>query len=178
MNTSSKVIIYGKKVILRPFKINDITDNFSSYLNDNEVVKYSNQQFIHHTKDSCTHYMKSFENTNNLYLAIEDMVSGDLFGTMTAYIDINHNTADIGILIGNKNAWGLGIGTESWSLLMNFLFESKNIRKVTGGTLQVNKGMINIMKKNGMKHEATKKGQELINNKPVNMFYFCKFNLE
>lgn len=167
--------IFGNKVILRSFRIADITDDFVSFLNNTKVVRYSNQRFIRHTPESCLNYMKSFTDTDSIYLAIEDKDNGELLGTMTAYIDINHKTADIGILIGNRNVWGKGIGTESWGLLMNFLFSSADIRKVTGGTLKDNIGMINIMKKNGMTHEATQVAQEIIDNKPIDMLYFSKF---
>ena len=167
--------IFGNRVILRSFRIGDITDDFVSFLNDKKVVRYSNQRFIHHTPESCLNYMKSFIDTDSMYLAIKDKDSGEFLGTMTAYIDINHKTADIGILIGNRKFWGKGIGTESWGLLMNFLFSSSDIRKVTGGTLKNNIGMINIMKKNGMIHEATQVAQEIIDNKPIDMLYFSKF---
>jgi len=58
---------------------------------------------------------------------------------------------------------------------MNLLFSSVDIRKITGGTLENNTGMINIMKKNGMIHEATQVAQEIIDNKPTDTLYFCKF---
>jgi len=105
------VEIIGNRVILRSFRIGDITDTFVSFLNDKKVVKYSNQRFIRHTPESCLNYMKSFIGSDNMYLAIEDKDSGKLLGTMTAYIDINHKTADIGILTGNRKAWGKGIVT-------------------------------------------------------------------
>ena len=53
-------------------------------------------------------------------------------------------------MIGNKNSWGRGIGSEAWALMMDFLFSQCNIRKITGGTLKVNTGMVRIMKKNMM----------------------------
>ena len=90
--------IFGNRIILRSFRIDDITDDFVSLLNDKKVVRYSNQRFIRHTPESCLNYMKSFIGTDSIYLAIEDKDNGELLGTMTAYIDINHKTADIGIL--------------------------------------------------------------------------------
>ena len=61
---------------------------------------------------------------------------------------------------------------------MEFLFKQCNVRKVTGGTLEVNIGMVHIMQKSMMTHEATREEQELLDNKPVNVFYFCKFSDE
>jgi RimJ/RimL family protein N-acetyltransferase len=58
---------------------------------------------------------------------------------------------------------------------MNLLFTECKIRKITIGTLELNTAMIRIMTKSIMTHEAIKKDQELFNNKPVDILYFCKF---
>ena len=167
--------IVGDDICLRLFQEFDISDTFVSWLNDAEVVKYSNQRFLNHTIKSCDNYLKSFIDTNNIYMAVEDKATKELYGSMTAYTHIHHNVADIGLLIGNKKLWGKGVGFEAWTLMMNFLFTQCNVRKVTGGALEVNAAMIRIMEKSIMTHEATKKNQELFNNKPVDVLYFCKF---
>ena len=135
---------------LRSFRKSDISDTYVSWLNDVEVVKYSNQRFLNHTIESCQRYLDSFSDTDNIYMAIEDKVTKRLCGSITAYIQTNHGTADIGLLIGNKKFWGKGIGSEAWTLMMEFLFKQCNVRKVTGGTLKVNTGMVRIMKKTMM----------------------------
>jgi len=78
-------------------------------------------------------------------------------------------------LIGNKKLWGKGVGFEAWTLMINFLFTQCNVRKVTGGALDVNVAMSGIIEKSIMTQEATKKNQKLFNNKLVNVFYFCNF---
>jgi len=179
MNNSLKNLeIVGGAMRLRPFLKSDISNTYVSWLNDLEVVKYSNQRFLNHTIESCYDYLKSFVGTNNIYMAIEDKATKELYGSITAYIQINHGTADIGLMIGNQETWGKGFGLEAWTLMMDFLLTQRNIRKVTGGTLKVNTGMIRIMQKSMMIHEATRKSQELFNNKPVDIFYFCKFSNE
>ena len=55
------------------------------------------------------------------------------------------------------------------------MFKQRGMRKVTGGALKVNAGMIRIMEKSMMTHEATKKNQELFDNKPVDIMYFAIF---
>ena len=170
--------VNGNTVHLRAFRKSDISDTYVSWLNDVEVVKYSNQRFLNHTIESCNRYLDSFSDTDNIYMAIEDKVTKRLCGSITAYIQTNHGTADIGPLIGNKKFWGKGIGLEAWTLMMEFLFKQCNVRKVTGGTLEVNIGMVHIMQKCMMTHEATREEQELLDNKPVNVFYFCRFSDE
>lgn len=171
----NKLLIIGNKTCLRPFQNSDICNTYVSWLNDPDVVKYSNQRFFNHTIETSYNYLKTFIDTDNIYMAIEDRFTKELYGSITAYTQIHHGVADIGLLIGNKNSWGKGIGFEAWTLMMNFLSRKGYIRKVTGGTLKVNIAMIRIMKKSGMTLEAIKKNQELFNNKPVDLLYFCKF---
>jgi len=168
--------IHGKSVYLRSFRKSDITDHYVSWLNDDEVVKYSNQRFLTHTIDSSKKYLYSFSNTRNLYMAIKDVSTKELYGSITAYVQPNHGTADIGLMIGNKKSWGKGIGSEAWKLMMDFLLMQSDIRKVTGGTMACNIGMIKIMKKNSMIHEATKKSHEFLDGVPVDILYFYKFS--
>ena len=175
-NSLGSLNIEGNIVQLRSFVESDISDTYISWLNDKEVVRYSNQRFLNHTVESSRNYLKSFLDSNNIYMAIEDKKTKELYGSITAYIQPNHGVADIGLMIGNKNSWGRGIGSEAWALMMEFLFSQCNVRKITGGTLKVNTGMVSIMKKNMMTHEATRKKQELIDGKPVDMLYFCKFS--
>jgi len=63
----------------------------------------------------------------------------------------------------------------SFNLLIKWLFECNNIRKVTAGTLACNYGMLKIMERSGMHHEATRKNQEIINGKAVDIIYYAKF---
>jgi len=177
-NSLESLNIVGNTVQLRSFVESDISDAYISWLNDKEVVRYSNQRFLNHTVESSRNYLKGFLDTNNIYMAIEDKKTKELLGSITAYIQTNHGVADIGLMIGNKKFWGKGIGFEAWTLMMEFLFKQCNVRKVTGGTLEVNIGMVHIMQKSMMTHEATREDQELLDNKPVNVFYFCKFSDE
>lgn len=162
------------RVLLQPICEKDITDQYVGWLNDPEVVKFSNQRFLKHSIETSLAYLHSFLDTENLYLSIRDVTTNRLIGSITAYINTNHGTADMGLMIGNREVWGKGFGFEAWSCLMRCLLTTLNIRKVTGGTLDVNLGMIKIMKKSGMHLEATRYKQEIVDGSPVDMLYFAK----
>ena len=120
-NSLGSLNIVGDTIQLRLFSESDISDTYISWLNDEKVVRYSNQRFLNHTVESSWNYLKGFLDTNNIYMAIEDKKTKELYGSITAYIQTNHGTADIGLMIGNKNSWGKGIGSEAWALMMEFL---------------------------------------------------------
>ena len=106
--------IQGEKIQLNNFTNNDITEHYLSWLNDPEVVKYSNQRFVKHSRSTSIKYLESFSATSNLFLAIYLKDEKIHVGTMTVYISDEHETADIGIMIGDRNWWGHGIGGDAW----------------------------------------------------------------
>jgi RimJ/RimL family protein N-acetyltransferase len=160
---------------LRAFTLEDIQANYVAWLNDPQVVQFSNQRFNKHSEASCSQYLASFAHTDNRFLAIEDKLTHELIGTLTMYINPYHRTADVGILIGNTNHWGKGVGYEAFSLAVESLLKAK-LRKVTAATMSSNLGMMRIMEKCGMNLEATQKAQEILNGVAVDILYFAKFS--
>lgn len=169
-------LIQGARLRLAPFADKHLNEIYVSWLNNADVVRYSNQRFVHHSTQSCRKYLHSFEGTSNRFYAIEDFSSGKLIGTLTMYINLHHETADIGILIGDVDHWGKGYGHEAFSLALEKLLKSEKIRKVTAGTMACNVGMIKVMVKSGMHLEAARKDQELLDGEPVDILYFAKFS--
>ena len=145
------------KIIIQKLKSTDINVALVSWLNSKEVMKFSRQRFLTHSLSTSLEYFESFIDTENLYLKISDKVTKKMLGTMTVYFDENKNAADIGILIGEKNVWGMGYGTRCWELLIKYLFREKKVDAVTGGCDIGNIGMISVFKKIGMKEFKSEK---------------------
>jgi len=174
--TKTGLVLQGKKVLLRRFTESDIDETYISWLNDPDVMCFSNQRFLNHDKESCYRYLTSFEGTENLFISVRDLSDEYSVGTMTAYISRHHCTVDVGMMIGDKSLWGSGYGKDAWNTLTNWLLERDDIRKLTAGTLKCNIGMIKIMEHAGMHHEATRKSQELVNNEEMDILYYAKFH--
>jgi RimJ/RimL family protein N-acetyltransferase len=170
-----KAPLTGERVQVRPFTAVDISEAYLGWLQDQEVVRYSGQRFRVHTLDTCRDYLASFEGSANHFLAICDRQSGAMLGTLTVYRSLPHGTADIGIMVGARQAWGQGIGAEAFRLVLAALKASGAVRKITAGTLAVNRGMVRIMEKAGMHHEATRRAQELLDGEPVDVVYHAMF---
>jgi RimJ/RimL family protein N-acetyltransferase len=165
--------LQGERITLELFEEKNITDEYIQWLNDPQIVQYSNQRFKQHTRASCLNYLQSFTNANALFLTIRQQ--GSMLGTLTIYFNIQHQTADIGIMVGNKNCWGQGIGYEAWLLLLTTLLETVSVRKVTGGTLSCNQSMIRIMEKSGMKPDGRRIAHELVDGIAYDMLHFSAF---
>lgn len=168
--------ITGSKVSLRIFTERDINNRYLGWLNDPEVVKYSNQRFLDHTIESSVAYLNTFNDSSNVFLSISTIDQNIPIGTLTIYYSPQHQTADVGILVGEKLLWGKGYGQDAWDTIIKLLSRLPGIRKITAGAISANIGMINLMIRSGMSFEAAKIQQELLNGVPVDLHYYAKFN--
>ncbi len=167
--------LQGAKVVLSPFSVEDITDEYVAWLNDPEVVKYSNQRFVSHTLESCRRYYQGFAGSANLFVSVRSKADGTAIGTMTAYVSPHHQTVDIGIMIGCRSVWGTGMGQDAWNTLLNWFIGERRVRKVTAGTMRCNAPMVKLMERSAMTLEAIRPQQELLDGVPQDMLYFGKF---
>jgi RimJ/RimL family protein N-acetyltransferase len=169
-------VLRGDKIQLRPFTALDIDDAYIGWLNDPDVVRFSNQRFLAHDRESCLRYLASFEGTDNLFMSARLLSDDRPVGTLTAYVSTHHGTVDVGIMIGDKSVWGMGYGQDAWNTLTNWLLCRKDIRKLTAGTLACNYGMIKLMERSGMTLEAVRKAQEMVEGRPEDILHYAKFN--
>jgi RimJ/RimL family protein N-acetyltransferase len=96
-------------------------------------------------------------------------------GTMTAYVDTHNEVAEVGIMIGERSAWGQGYGLEAWQAVCDYLLAQRNIRKITAGTAATNTAMRRIMEKAGMVPDGLRKAQYIIDNKSVDVIHMALF---
>ena len=168
-------LLEGALVRLELFREDDIDQRYIGWLNDPAVVRYSNQRFRAHDQTSCRAYLETFANSPNIFLAIRRLGDGVRIGTMTAYRNPHHGTADVGIMIGDTACWGGGFGQDSWDTLLGWLLGPGGTRKVTAGTLACNRGMVRLMERSGMELEGVRRGQELVDGEPQDIVLYGKF---
>ena len=142
------------------------------WLNDPEVVKFSEQRHRRHTLASQRKYISSFDQKASILWAV--CVLKMQIGSITAHCDWNNRVANVGIMVGDKSYWGKQCGSSAWAQACDILF-SAGIRKIEAGCCASNKGMLGIFKKTGMKVEARIKDHFLVDGKPVDMILVGKW---
>lgn len=159
--------IKTKRILIEKLKKEDINQNYVNRLNDKHLMKYSQHKNKKHTLKSSIEYFSKLDLSDNLYLAIKDIKTKKIIGTMTVYFKKKFSFADIGILISSKIHHGKGYGNEAWINLMSFLNKKMMVKNITGGCFLNNIKMINIFKNSGMSftHKNLKK----------QVFYIKKF---
>lgn len=171
-------MITTRRLHIVPFTGGHVTDQYIAWLNDPEVVRFSEQRYTHHTRQTCRTYFESFKGTANYFWSIElRPPAGGNIGTMTAYVDTHNSVADVGILIGERSAWGRGYGLEAWQAVCVWLFKTVQVRKITAGCAATNTAMVSIMERSGMVPDGVRQGQQLIDGQPVDVVYMALFRV-
>ena len=172
-------VIATDRLRLVPFQEHHLSERYLSWLNDRELMRYSEQRHRTHTLESCRGYWRSFTGTPNYFWAIEETQDGlGHIGNLNAYVDRTNLLADLGIVIGERAAKGRGYGLEAWQAACGFLFRELAIRKVTAGTLAVNQAMLKLMDAAGMERDGERKRHYLVAGEEVALVYAALFREE
>ena len=84
------------------------------WLNDPDVVRYSEQRHRKHDEETQQQYLMDGPDVfREIHVGHGNYT---FIGTVSAYIDRPNGVADVGILIGDKASWGMGYGTEAWTV--------------------------------------------------------------
>ena len=127
-----------------------------AWLNDPEVVAFSEQRHKQHTVKTCQSYITSFQGH---FWAIKLVSIGLHIGNITAACDQNNNVAEIGILIGEKTHWKNGYGREAWQAVSDWLLDKGGgaVRKLEGGCMSTNVAMRRIFEQTRFEYEGERK---------------------
>ncbi len=153
-----------------------LSKRYVSWLNDPEVVRYSEQRYRQHSMETCQQYVRAMADAENPLWAITavDRASGHV-GNISASLDRNNQLCDVAILIGERSAWGHGLGTEAWIAVCDFMLGSMGMRKVVGGALAANRAMIRIMEGSAMQPDGVRPRHYLVDGVETDLVYYARY---
>ena len=172
-----RIICITERIVIGFFDENHITSEYLKWINDKDMMIFSEQRHQNHNVESCISYLTSFKESDNYFIAIENH-HGQLYGTMTVYRDVNNNIADLGIMIGAEEARGEKIAQEAWTEVLKWVEQKFFPRKITAGCMSVNKAMLRIMEKSGMEPDGIRKNHYSWEGQNVDVVYMAKFYSE
>ncbi len=172
-----KATIDTPRLLLEPFDVTrHLTARYVSWLNDPQVVRYSEQRHAPHTLASCRQYAESFRGTAGFFWAIQLKGNGVThIGNLSAYVDERNRIAELSILIGETGHGGKGLGTEAWSAAMRYLLDTVRVRKVHAGTMAENLPMLRIFEKTGMMVECRRSRHYLLEGREIDLVFAAMF---
>lgn len=147
----------GQLVKLRAYKEDDI-EKAVEFINDEEVKKLMDSNIpFPMTKWQEEEWVRSRKaNTDFTYdFAIEDLKTGKYIGGCSINeCDVKNRTCVVGIMIGEKEYWGKGYGSDALKVLIKFIFEEVNMNKIKLNVFSFNNRAIACYKKVGFKEEG------------------------
>ena len=147
------LLIENKNIYLRPLRIEDVTDEYVSGLNDPEVNRYLvNVRQRVQTRESVEKYVTSEFNDPSaiLFGIFTRNDSKKVIGTVhVSEIDFFHYTASIGICLFLKQVWKRGHAFQALQLVKDYIFEVLCLHYIEAGVYEKNKNSINLFTRAG-----------------------------
>lgn len=114
--------------------------------------------------------IKAINNPNELRLGI-CLKENDLLIGMASMVNIDmiNRNGGLSLMIGNKNYWSGGYGTEAMNLLKEYCFNERGMERIGGPILESNIASQKMMAKCGFKVEGVLRNSVFKNGKYLNM---------
>ena len=153
--------IEGDRVYLREVRPTDVNENYYRWMNNPEVTQFLESRFQPNSLEKLREYVdQKLADPDNLFLAIVSKKGDRHIGNVKlGPISWAHRTAEIGILVGEKDCWGKGYATEVIRLVSEFAFRTLNLEKLTAGCYKGNQGSVKAFLKAGFSQEGVRKSQ-------------------
>ncbi len=132
----------GNRIYLKLLSPDDITQNYVSWMQDEKVVQFLESRWKVYTLENLKEYVKLMnESTEDYFLGIFLKEKEEHIGNIKiGEINQLHRFGDVGLIIGNKDVWGKGYGTETIELVTLYGFDELNLNKLKAGMYANNIG--------------------------------------
>ena len=154
---SERVFIRGQKVVLREKRIEDAPDDFA-WRSDEELAKLDATRPLNMTYDDFLRYARTEiddPGPRSKRLAI-DTLDGRHIGNFMYYdLDLRRGEAELGIMIGDRDYWGKGYGSDAIRAVQDYIFTQTTLTRVYLHTLEWNERARRSFTKAGMREVKT-----------------------
>jgi diamine N-acetyltransferase len=158
-NVLSQKTLTGRRVILRPFCIDDLL-YVQKWSNDVELRKLIGEVSPMSDAETKKWYEDLLADKDRMWFAIVlkkgDRVIGEA-GLLRMFRPWRNT--DITIIIGEKDAWGKGYGTETGRLLLDYAFKQLGFHRISVGVVGFNKRALKFWKSLGFKKEGVERDE-------------------
>lgn len=158
----------SERLIYKRVSAEHVTEDYVNWINDPEVNMYLETRG-NYTLDLLKSYIEEQYNNQVYFWAIHLKGSKKHIGNIKIDpINLETNSGEYGILIGDKSNWGKGFASEASIRIINYCFEELGLSKVTLGVIEDNRSAVHLYKKLGFKIDEVIKGTKVYNNKISN----------
>ena len=158
LNNIGSKTLNTKRLILRPFKLDDATAMFNNWCQDTRVTEYLSwlpHKDIDETIRVLKMWVEDYQKPHTYHYAIVEKATDNLIGSIGC-VDFKERleACEVGYCISYE-AWGKGYMSEALKELLTFLFEDVGVRRVYARHALVNPGSGKVMEKAEMRFEGS-----------------------
>ncbi|MGH7004755.1 MAG: GNAT family N-acetyltransferase [Alphaproteobacteria bacterium] len=144
----------GGHVALLPFRIEDVTDRYISWLNDEEVMRYTEARGVRHTHADALSYVEKQIRSHDVHFW-RIAVDGEHIGNFrVSNLTSPHRRASLALIIGDGRHRGKGVGTAAIRLASEYLLNQRRLHKLIAGIYAANRASIRAFENAGFHREA------------------------
>jgi RimJ/RimL family protein N-acetyltransferase len=163
------------RLILRPYEEADIVA-WQRWDTDPEVQEHLPEPFNEPVTDEDQQaYLKEcLAEENGVYWTIVLNETQEAIGTISLNdINAHHGTAEINMVIGEKQYWGKGIGTEAVGAVLTYAKETLGLRRIMGEFEADNIGVAKVLATNGFIEECRCVASRMKRGEPIDTIRYC-----
>ena len=150
------MIIHSPRVILRPISVDD-TDEFYTWGCQSDVTQFSLSAYRYpQSKTDVEQWLASInQDKRTISFGIVEPHNQTLIGFAgIASMSTLNRSGEYFILIGNKEYWGQGLGTEVTKLVARYAFNDIGLHRLSLTAFATNPAAIKAYEKAGFQHEG------------------------
>jgi len=148
--------LIGEKVYLRPLELEDLNDRYLSWLNDPVVSRYLESGIFPSTREDLERFFRqTTASRDQVILAIvKKEIDQHIGNVKLGPINWIHRKATFGILVGDRQFWNTGVGTEATRLTIEYAFSRLNLRRIDLGVYAEHEAAVHSYERVGFRVEG------------------------
>jgi RimJ/RimL family protein N-acetyltransferase len=146
-------MIVGQKNRLRAIEREDIP-TFVRWLNDGEVRRYLEMYLPISKAQEEEWFEAQLRDESSRIFAIETEEAVHIGNIGLHDLDWKNRSASMGIVIGEREYWGRGYGSDAITTLLGFAFSEMNLHRIHLSVFDFNERAIRCYEKCGFRHEG------------------------
>ena len=165
-----------KKIFLKKLNSKNVTKKYVQWMNDYDVMKYSDHSLKKHTINDVVKFVKDKQKSKTEFLYGIYLKNGKkkehIGNIKLGPINFIHRHGSISYFIGNKDCWGKRYTTKAISEIIKMAKNKFKLKKLRAGVIEINIGSKIVLEKNNFKQEGILKSQQLFQGKRYNIYCY------
>ena len=168
----------GKGFYLREIREDDLKGNWYNWFNDSNITKYQNKKIFPNSYENQKKYYEHLliSSKDVVFAIIDDSSDLHIGNVGLHHIEWVHRSAELGIVLGEKEFHGKKIGKEAWSLITKYGFEFLNLHRIYAHIMEENISSRKCAEASGFILEGTISDFYYKNGSYKNVCYYNKLN--